>query len=119
MALIGDIQENFKRGTLEMLILKLLSERDMYGYEMKSELETRSGSLLTIKDGSLYGPLYRLIGKNYISEHKELAGARRVRVYYHLEPLGYDYLNLLTEEYDKISDGVKLVMEATKSQERN
>lgn len=114
MSLVSDIRENFKRGILEMLILKLLSERDMYGYEMKSELDTRSGETLSIKDGSLYGPLYRLIGKNYISEHKELAGARRVRVYYHLEPLGKDYLDLLTSEYEKITMGVHKVLEKTK-----
>ena len=117
MSLVNDIQENFKRGILEMLILKLLSERDMYGYEMKFELDARSQSALTIKDGSLYGPLYRLIGKKYISEHKELAGARRVRVYYHLEPVGKDYLDLLCSEYEKISLGVHNVLEYEKKRD--
>ncbi|MBR2459994.1 MAG: helix-turn-helix transcriptional regulator [Clostridia bacterium] len=117
MSLVNDIQENFKRGILEMLILKLLAERDMYGYEMKFELDARSDAALTIKDGSLYGPLYRLIGKNYISEHKELAGARRVRVYYHLEPLGKDYLDLLLSEYEKITVGVHRVIENTKTRD--
>ena len=117
MSLVSDIQENFKRGILEMLILKLLEERDMYGYEMKFELDKRSESALTIKDGSLYGPLYRLIGKNYISEYKRLAGARRTRVYYHLEPMGKDYLDLLRTEYETIGLGVRKVLDFEKEHE--
>lgn len=34
----NDIEENLKRGILEMLILKMLSREDMYGYQMISEM---------------------------------------------------------------------------------
>ena len=55
-----------------MLILKMLSQEDMYGYQMINEMNIRGKGLINIKEGSLYGPLYRLIAKNYISENKVL-----------------------------------------------
>lgn len=106
----NDIEENLKRGVLEMLILKMLSNEDMYGYQMISEMNTRGKGLINIKEGSLYGPLYRLIGKNYISEKKVLVGKRRTRVYYHLESLGVEYLNTMIEVYSKVTEGVNLIM---------
>lgn len=106
----NDIEENLKRGVLEMLILKMLSNEDMYGYQMISEMNTRGKGLINIKEGSLYGPLYRLIGKNYISEEKVLVGKRRTRVYYHLEPLGVEYLDTMIEVYSKVTEGVNLIM---------
>lgn len=106
----NDIEENLKRGILEMLILKMLSHDDMYGYQMINEMNIRGKGLIDIKEGSLYGPLYRLIGKNYISENKVLVGKRRTRVYYHIEPLGIEYLNTIIGVYSKITEGVNLIM---------
>lgn len=106
----NDIEENLKRGILEMLILKMLSQEDMYGYQMINEMNIRGKGLIDIKEGSLYGPLYRLIGKNYISENKILVGKRRTRVYYHLEPLGVEYLDTIIDVYSKVIEGVNLIM---------
>lgn len=73
-------------------------------------MNIRGKGLIDIKEGSLYGPLYRLIGKNYISENKILVGKRRTRVYYHLEPLGVEYLDTIIDVYSKIIEGVNLIM---------
>ena len=110
MILRNDIEENLKRGILEMLILRMLSDEDMYGYQMINEMNIRGKGLIDIKEGSLYGPLYRLIDKNYISENKVLVGKRRTRVYYHLEPLGVEYLNTIVDVYSKITEAVNLIM---------
>lgn len=119
----NDIEENLKRGILEMLILKMLSQEDMYGYQMINEMNIRGKGMINIKEGSLYGPLYRLIGKNYISENKVLAGKRRIRVYYHIELLGVEYLNTMIDVYSKVIDGVNLIMnyslEETTNEENN
>lgn len=102
-----------------MLILKMLSSEDMYGYQMISEMNIRGKGLIDIKEGSLYGPLYRLIDKNYISENKVLVGKRRTRVYYHLEPLGVEYLNTMIEVYSMITEGVNLIMNNSGEGETN
>lgn len=115
----NDIEENLKRGILEMLILKMLSKEDMYGYQMINEMNIRGKGLIDIKEGSLYGPLYRLIGKNYISENKVLVGKRRTRVYYHIEPLGIEYLNTIIGVYSKVTEGVNLIMNYSVEGEMN
>ena len=107
---ITEIQEKLKRGFLEMLILQLLSEQDMYGYQLKTEITERSEGLIALTEGVLYPPLYRMIQKGYISERKETVCKRRVRVYYHLEELGKEYLSVLCEEYKKSYTGVSKVM---------
>ena len=110
MSGITEIQEKLKRGFLEMLILQLLSEDDMYGYQLKTEIIERSGGLIALTEGVLYPPLYRMIQKDFISERKETVCKRRVRVYYHLEDAGKDYLALLKDEYKKALKGVAMVM---------
>ncbi len=98
-----------KRGTLSMLILFLLRERDMYGYELAQTLEERSQSKLHLIENSLYGSLYRLMKENCISSYKEKDVAR-ARVFYHLEAAGEAYLEKSLKEYRSISRGIQLVI---------
>jgi PadR family transcriptional regulator PadR len=107
------IRENLKRGTVEMLILFLLSKRDMYGYELSKELSEKSGGLYEIQEGSMYPTLYRLIEKKYISDYKELIGKRRTRVYYHVEDLGLQYLKEIVQEYDSLNQGIEKIFNST------
>ena len=115
----NDIEENLKRGTLEMLILKMLQQNDMYGYQMINEMNALGKGLINIKEGSLYGTLYRLIEKEAISEKKVLVGKRRTRVYYHIEPAGIEYLNTMVDIYTKIIAGVDLIMNGNEEKNAN
>ena len=49
-----------KKAVIELMILKLLSEEDMYGYQITQELKKRSSGQFTILEGSMYPILYRL-----------------------------------------------------------
>ena len=52
----AEIEENLKFGLLDILILKLISKEDMYGYQIKQQINIQSNGLIEIKEGSLYGP---------------------------------------------------------------
>lgn len=56
------IQErnNFKMGTVEMLLLSLLSQKDLYGYEISLLLKDLSSGAFVVPEGSLYPTLYKL-----------------------------------------------------------
>lgn len=82
------VRENLKRGTVEMILLHLLQGRDMYGYELLQEMNERSKGKFTLKDGSMYPILYRMIDKRLITDEQVLVGRRRTRVYYHLTDEG-------------------------------
>ena len=108
------ISDNLKRGTVELLLLTLLGEQDMYGYQLSQMLAQRSGGLYTLQEGSMYPTLYRLMEKGLISDRKELVGKRRTRVYYHLEPKGEAYLAEIRREYFSLNQGVMNVLNRKK-----
>lgn len=108
------IRENLKRGTVELLLLTLLSEADMYGYQLSQELNTRSKGLFQLQEGSMYPTLYRMIDKGLISDRKETVGKRRVRVYYHIEPAGVTYLREIAKEYEEMTQGVANILNYNK-----
>lgn len=77
------LSEGIKRGTVELLILTLLKDQDMYGYQLSQELANRSNGLYTLQESSMYPTLYRLVEKGMITDRREQVGKRKIRVYYH------------------------------------
>ena len=106
MAWKTDIDENVRSGLVELLILHLLCERDMYGYEIKKKLAERTNNAFDMKQASLYGPLYRMTSRGLISSHKEMAGEKRFRMYYHIEDEGKKYLEYGKEQINYVFSGI-------------
>ena len=104
------VSENLKRGVTELVLLSLLAQRDMYGYEMSQELQTRSGGKFILQESSMYPALYRLEDKGYITVTKQQVGRRRTRMYYHLEPAGRDYLQSSVTEYLSMQEGIRGIL---------
>lgn len=105
-----DIEENVRSGIVELLILHLLCERDMYGYEIRQFLSQRTGGAYEMKEGSLYGPLYRMSSRGLISSYKKMAGEKRFRMYYHIEESGREYLAYGKEQIDFVFAGVMTLL---------
>lgn len=97
---------NYQRGVASLVLLALLKQQDMYGYQLVQEAEKQSRGALVMQEGSLYPVLYRLLEAGYISDRKELVGKRMTRIYYHLEPSGLEYLHTLIADYRAVTDGV-------------
>ncbi len=98
--------KELKRGTLEMVLLQLLSERQMYGYELASMLEEKGGSLFRIKEGTLYPVLYRLEDVGYIESRWETLERGVPRKYYQLTPAGAAYLAARIAEWKEFSKSI-------------
>lgn len=84
------LNKQLKKGVLEIIILKLISREEMYGYEMIKYLETESEGYYAMKEGSLYPILYRLEDKKLIESFRnESSGGRKVpRKYYRITGKG-------------------------------
>lgn len=91
----------FKRATSPLVVLKLLGEKPMYGYEITQEMKKRSGGKYTI--AILYPVLYRLIEQGYIAEDRTEVVGGRARTYYAITPEGRAYFNKTLKEYYVIS----------------
>lgn len=104
------ISDNLKRGVSELVLLGLLSEHDMYGYEMAQTLRERSKDKFILQETSMYPTLYRLQDGGYISAREELVGKRRKRTYYHLEPKGKTYFQQSLAEYLSVQEGIRAIL---------
>jgi DNA-binding PadR family transcriptional regulator len=82
------LERELKRGSIEVLILALLDQRQRHGYEISQLIEERSNGTITFHTASLYPTLYRLEGRGLIEGRwVERAGQRRRR-YYRLTTAG-------------------------------
>ncbi len=99
----GDnVEENIRSGLIEIWILSMLLSRDMYAYELKLTLMKRIGGNYFIRDGSMYGPLYRMLDRQLISSRQENISERKYRNYYHIEDLGKKYLEFSIKKFYEI-----------------
>ena len=103
----------FKKGSVEMLSLLLLWEKDSYGYQIAQLIKERSGGQLTVQEGSLYPILYRLEERKYIIGKEEVsktpAGRSRIRIMYSITAKGRERFKELKEEYDTVHNGIKRI----------
>lgn len=97
------VSENLKRGVTELALLCLLSQRDMYGYEMSQALDKYSEGRFTLQESSMYPTLYRLQDKGLVSVRSVPAGKRRMRMYYHLEQSGKEYMEKICRSISQSS----------------
>lgn len=100
---------NQEPGGVELLILHLLKNRDLYGFEIITELSFRSENVFQLKEGTLYPLLHRL-EKNRLLEAYEVKQDGRIRRYYHLTKQGLQCLESKTEEWKVYSGAINAVL---------
>jgi DNA-binding PadR family transcriptional regulator len=98
-----------RKGSTEFLILSLLMERPMYGYEISQQLKLRSGGYFEMKEGLLYPALHRMRHNGLLSTEWRIIGGRR-RKYYSLTPLGKDVLGEQAAEWKTFVDALHALM---------
>ena len=76
------------QGTLNMLILQVLSRGKANGYEIAKLIETRSSEALQVDHGSLYPALRRLEQNGWLTAAWSLSATNRKARYYELTPVG-------------------------------
>ena len=96
-------------GGLDLLVLHLLSEREMYGYEIVTELDKRSQSVFQMKEGTLYPLLHRLEKEGAVTAYEEKKEGR-TRRYYRLTRRGRGRLKEQAETWKRYSEAVNAVL---------
>lgn len=103
------IEKSLISGSMSMLILKLLSEKDMYGYEMIDTLRQKSQNVFELKAGTLYPLLHGLEEKGMLKVYEQEAGGK-IRKYYSLTKQGRGLLEKKTEEWKNYATAVTNVL---------
>lgn len=96
-------------GSTSMLLLRLLEDKDMYGYEMIETLERRSNNVFTLKAGTLYPLLHSLEEKRYLTSYESEVGGKQ-RKYYSITKEGRKYLKSRKEEWQEYQEAVLSVL---------
>ncbi|BCJ94259.1 PadR family transcriptional regulator [Anaerocolumna cellulosilytica] len=94
-----------------LLILKLLEEKDMYGYQMIEALAKKSDDAFSLKAGTLYPILHGLEKDGVVEAYDENADSARVRIYYHLTQKGKKLLQDKKQEWKVYSGAVNKILE--------
>lgn len=103
------VDKSLISGSMTMLLLKLLEEKDMYGYEMIETLRSKSNQVFELKAGTLYPLLHTLEGKQLVTAYEQEANGK-VRKYYSLTKEGKRVLREKQEEWKEYASGVQGVM---------
>ena len=104
-----NVDKSLISGSTTMLLLKLLAEKDMYGYEMIEVLRERSENVFELKAGTLYPLLHSLEAKGLLNAYEKEAG-NKVRKYYSITTHGRKILDEKKDEWELYSKAVASVL---------
>ena len=105
------ISKELAKGTTAMLVLSVLSEREMYGYEITGVISGRSEGVFEMKEGTLYPILHSLEKEGMLTSYRAESAQGRERRYYKITPTGLMHLKLKRSEWSTYSEAVERVME--------
>ena len=103
------IDKELLKGSTTMLILNLLKQEDMYGYQMIKKLKETSENVFELKEGTLYPILHTLEEKGYITSYWDESASKK-RKYYSITKKGKDVLKEKETEWKIFSNSVNKVL---------
>jgi len=98
-------------GVPELLVLRLLARQKMYGYELVKAIKVVTGQTISLGEGVVYPLLHGLESTGSLEANREMVNGR-TRVYYSLTSKGRTRLERLTQDWERISSGVRSAVEA-------
>ena len=113
MASLGVDQELYRRellkGSTETLLLSLLAEESMYGYQLVREMDKRSSGYFHLKEGTLYPALHRIERDGLVESTWKGSGNGQSRRYYFITSGGCERLESMLREWDMFTRAVNLI----------
>jgi PadR family transcriptional regulator PadR len=100
---------SFLNGVPELLVLRLLSRCEMYGYQIVEEIRAQTGGALAFGEGCIYPYLHHLEAEKFVSSRRREVDGRS-RNYYQLTARGQKRLEELGAEWTRVTAGVALLM---------
>jgi len=82
------VNKELLKGSTVILVLSLLEQKSMYGYEMIKELQKKSNGVFEFKEGTLYPILHSLEANNFIESYWDENEGVRKRKYYRITEAG-------------------------------
>jgi PadR family transcriptional regulator len=100
-------------GTLDMLILKMLTRGEMHGYGIAQTIQRASDDVLRVEEGALYPALHRLEVRGWLRSTWGTSENNRRAKYYRLSALGRRELEREAAYWHRVASAVTRVMQTT------
>ena len=110
-----DRDSGLLQGTLELLVLKTLSWGPMHGYGIASWIESATGDVLRVEEGSLYPALYRMTRKGWIRGEWGVSENNRRAKFYQLTAEGKRQFREQTTGWQRFAAAVSLAIGTTRA----
>ena len=106
----ADPKSDVLQGTLEMLVLQILALEPMHGWGISQRLQTHSGEVFQVNQGSLYPALQRMLRRRWVkAEWRRSENNRRAR-YYSITAEGRRQLGVEVAEWRRLVEAVDRVL---------
>ncbi|MBK1810045.1 PadR family transcriptional regulator [Clostridium sp. YIM B02505] len=100
------VSKELLKGSTTIIILSLLKDKSMYGYEMIKAIEEKSNGIFAFKEGTLYPILHSLQSDNYVESYWEESTEGRKRKYYKITSEGEKHLKDKKKEWETYKNAV-------------
>ena len=101
------------KGSIDSLLLSLIGQQPMYGYQIIKELEGRSQGYFKFKEGTLYPALHRLEKMGLVTGRWQALPGGRQRRYYHINEKGRKILVEKTAQWRDFFAAMNLIIQPT------
>jgi PadR family transcriptional regulator PadR len=98
------------QGTLDMLILKIVALGPIHGYAITQRIQQITKDVLQVQQGSLYPALHRLENRKWLQSEWSATETGREAKFYTLTKEGRKQLEAETENWERLSDAVGLIL---------
>jgi PadR family transcriptional regulator PadR len=100
---------NFMNGVPELLILQLLQQEEMYGYEIVQAIRSRTNAVIAVGEGVVYPVLHGLERDGALRSRRKTVNSRS-RIYYSVTPVGSHRLADLSETWTNLAGAIQKML---------
>ena len=104
------IRKELLKGSTAIMILKIISKGDAYGYQIIQELFNGSSEVFKLNEGTLYPILHTMEKEGVIKSYSKISEQGRLRKYYSITALGKVTLVAQVEEWKIFSSAVNSIL---------
>ncbi len=105
------MDKELMKGSIDILLLSQISQKDMYGFEIIKNLKAKSNDLYNMSEGTLYPALQRLEQKKLLKSYWGDSEGGGRRKYYNITEQGKKQLVKKMEEWDQVNNLIRMCRE--------
>jgi PadR family transcriptional regulator, regulatory protein PadR len=107
---MNEERSEFLKGTLDMLILKVVALGPIHGYAIAQRIQQISRDFFQLQQGSLYPALHRLEDRGWLKAEWKASDTGREAKFYALTPKGRKQLDVEVKNWEQLTDAVALIL---------